>query len=74
MGPNIMAIKFQGKAVPFTVWTCMECPSHDRAKRSDGLPSNLCVKCEARFLKTISDWKSKQDPLWFIRSKKEKAK
>ena len=35
-----MSIRFKGKAVPFQIWVCAECPSRDRAKRPDGLPSN----------------------------------
>ena len=69
-----MSIRFKGKAVPFAIWNCAECPSRDRAKRPDGLPSNFCVKCEAKFLKCINAACSKRDPLWFLRPKKEKAK
>ena len=69
-----MTIRFKGKAVPFAIWNCSECDSRDRAKRPDGLPSNYCVGCEARFLKSINNWRSKKDSLWFIRPKKEKVK
>lgn len=69
-----MAIKFRGKAVPFVVWNCEMCPSRDRAKRPDGLPSNFCIKCEEKFLKAINAYRNKKDPIWFLRPKKEKAK
>jgi hypothetical protein len=69
-----VAVKFHGKKVPFAVWVCEMCPSLDRAKRPDGLPSNFCVKCESKFLGAISAWRSKKDSLWFLRPKKEKVK
>lgn len=69
-----MAIKFTAKPTPFAVWKCENCASKDRAKRPDGLPSNFCTSCEAKFLKCISAAKSKKDPIWFLRPKKEKAK
>jgi hypothetical protein len=66
-----MTVKFKGKAVPFQIWVCSECPSRDRAKRPDGLPSNYCIKCEAKFLKAIAAARSKKDPLWMIRSRRK---
>lgn len=66
-----MPIKFKaGKYVPFKVWTCEWCPSIIRGRSSDGMPSNFCVACEAKFRKYIQDWKSKKDPMWMIRSKR----
>lgn len=65
-----MSIKFSGKAVPFTIWNCAECPIRDRAKRPDGLPSNYCIKCEAKFLATINAYRSKKDKLWFLKGRK----
>lgn len=62
-------IRFKGKAVPFNIWTCAECPSRDRAKRPDGLPSNYCVACEAKFLAAINTYRSRKDPIWFLRPK-----
>ena len=68
-----MTIRFRGKAVPFHVWKCEDCPSADRAKRPDGLPSNFCKACETKFLAAINAGRAKKDKLWFIRTK-EKAK
>ena len=63
-------IRFKGNAVPFAIWRCEMCPSRHRAKRPDGLPSNLCVKCEAKFLAAINAYRSKQNPLWFLKSRR----
>ena len=67
-----MAIKFKGRAVPFAIWQCEMCPSRDRAKRPDGLPSNFCCACEAKFLKCINAARSKKDPMWFLKSRRAK--
>ena len=64
-----MSIKFRGKAVPFKIWNCAECPSRDRAKRPDGLPSNYCTACEKKFLAAINAYRSKKDKIWFLRPK-----
>lgn len=69
-----MSIRFKGKDIPFAIWNCAECPSRDRAKRPDGLPSNLCIKCEAKFLAAINSWRSKKDPLWFLKNRRRSAK
>ncbi len=66
-----MSIKFHGKAVPFAVWQCQECTSRDRAKRPDGLSSNFCVKCEAKFLAAINAHRSKKNPLWFLKARRK---
>ena len=62
-----VAIKF--KAGKFVQWCCEWCKSHDRGRSSDGMPSNFCNACEIKFRKCITDWKSKKDPMWMIRSK-----
>ena len=66
-----MGVKF--KAGAFIQWTCEWCPSHDRGKSSDGMPSNFCPECEIKFRKCITDWKSKKDPMWMIRSRVKKG-
>ena len=67
-----MTVRFKGKAVPFQVWKCENCGSMDRAKRPDGLPSNYCVECEKKFLAAINSYRSKKDPMWFLKSRRAK--
>lgn len=67
-------IKFGARpgSVPPSTWKCGVCNTpKDRARGTDGIWTNECVSCYAKFLKCIADWKAKKNPTWFLGKKKE---
>jgi hypothetical protein len=70
-----MAIKFTGKKKPFDCVIADDPPhSAERGRWSDGYWADVCARHMEIFKKNAKALKTKKDPVWFLKSKKETTK